>query len=72
MRKFTIKQAREFSGYTVEKIADMLNISVSTYWRYETYTNEMRVSTAIVFAGITGFSTKEIKFTKENDGVFEN
>lgn len=62
---YTIKQARQLAGYTQKEIADKLNVSETTFFKYENYITYMRMDTAFQFSKIVNLDIDDIFFTKE-------
>jgi transcriptional regulator with XRE-family HTH domain len=53
-------QERRMKHVTQKEIADMLNITTSTLWRYETRQRDISLDLAIKYAEIVGFELKLI------------
>lgn len=60
--KFTIKQAREYSGLTQKDIAKKLGISLATYQGYEWENVEMRIGIANKFSQLVNIPLNQLIF----------
>lgn len=63
--KFTLKQARNYAGFSQANIAQKLHVGLNTYRNYENGTSPMRIKTAEMFADLTGVPFDQIIFYSE-------
>ncbi|KIL36383.1 hypothetical protein SD71_07840 [Cohnella kolymensis] len=59
----SLRNAREAAGYSVEYVANALNISTRTLYKYERYPASIYVSTAIKLARFYGVTLDELSFS---------
>lgn len=59
---FTPKQARKYSGLTLQNVADKMGISLCTYFNKEHGKANFNVKEAIKFAQIVGIPFENIKW----------
>lgn len=62
MRRYTIEQARMLSGKTQVEMSNLLDMSETTYIKYEKYRMIFRMDTAYLFSTLTGIPLDEIIF----------
>lgn len=60
--KFTLKQAREYSGISQVDMAGKLGMTESTYIQYEKYRRVFRMNTAFDFSRVTAIPIDQIIF----------
>lgn len=60
--QMTIKECRKKSGYSKEKMALLMSITVSEYAQYEANPENMPVYMAIAFSNIVGINYDDIFF----------
>lgn len=63
--KFTLEQARKYSGLTQEEIARKLGMTTRTYIDYEMYRRILRMDKAFLFASETNIPIDDIIFFEE-------
>lgn len=66
--KFTIKEARQYGGFTQANIAEALGVSTKTYQSYEANRVAMRINTAQKFSELTKVPISDIIFLVPNYG----
>lgn len=66
--QFTIKKARQYSGFTQQEMAKKLGVSTKTYQNYESGKVAMRIDTAKLFSKLTGIELSKIIFLLSNYG----
>lgn len=64
--KFTLKQARNYAGFSQKGIAKRLHVGLNTYRNYESGVSPMRIKTAEMFAKLTGIPFDQIIFYSED------
>lgn len=60
--KFTLEQARKYSGLSQAQIADKIGIPMPSYYNYEHGKSVMRVDVADRFADVVGIPFEQIIF----------
>lgn len=63
--KFTLKQARDYAGFTQDEVAKKLGIATVTYGKYERGENEIKVKAAKNFSKIVGIKFDDLIFPDE-------
>ena len=63
---FTVKQARQYSGYTQEQMAEHLGITRAAYMYLEKHPDRTTVEQAKRFCLITGIALDDIFFTQNS------
>ncbi len=66
MSELTLKMARLMADMTQVDMAKALGVAESTYIKYETYRNYMRMDTAYKFATLVNRNLDEIIFLPSN------
>ena len=62
VKSFTQRQARHYSGVSVQKVADRLGINSVTYFNKEQGKTRFYVDEALLFAEIVGIPFEKIKW----------
>lgn len=60
--KFTLKQARDYAGFTQDEVAKKLGIATVTYGNYERGEREFKVKAAKKFSKIVGIKFDDLIF----------
>lgn len=63
---FTVKQARQYAGYTQRDMADMLGISRDTYRKIERSPEDATIATAKKISEVVGIPIDQIFFDKKS------
>ncbi len=63
---FTVKQARQYAGYTQREMAESLGISRDTYRKMEKYPEKASVELAKKFGTVVGISIDQIFFERNS------
>lgn len=62
--KFTVRQARVYSGLTIEQMANKMDICRGTYRKIERKPESATVKQALAISEITGIPVDDIFFSK--------
>lgn len=63
---FTVKQARQYAGFTQREMAEMLGISRDTYRKIEQSPEDATVATAKRISEVVGISIDQIFFANKS------
>ena len=63
---FTVKQARQYAGYTQEQMAEKLGITRAAYMYLEKHPDRATVAQAKEISSITGIALDNIFFTQNS------
>ncbi|WP_230088214.1 helix-turn-helix transcriptional regulator [Alicyclobacillus mali (ex Roth et al. 2021)] len=58
--KQVLQEARRRKGLTQQQVADMLDVTLRTYQRYESGTRRMSLETAVLLSEILGVDVRDL------------
>jgi DNA-binding XRE family transcriptional regulator len=69
MFQISLRSARINSGYTAQEVAESLNISPKTLWKYERAAGEMPLRAAVKILSLYRISVDDVYFGGESEFI---